>query len=131
MDREKIAFAWWYYFWLITALSIASLFFIQGWLDALHVLAGVPALVGLWAYLRKRRVLHRYFWAAYFLYNVGVGIWDVVATVSDSGEAFQVFGATAWLLFALMALVTALMFPLYLALWRYAFRSPQIWHVAA
>lgn len=121
MDREKKQFAWWYYFWFLVVLAAISPFFgpldLTDWASWAFDLIG---LIGLWAYLRRRPVGSRHLWSAYFLVAVAVTLYYSVTLFAEETE----FPA---LVIGVLAIALAVSFPLFLALWRYAFRCPEVW----
>lgn len=121
MDREKKQFAWWYYFWFLVVLAAISPFFgpldLTDWASWAFDLIG---LIGLWAYLRRRPVVSRHLWSAYFLVAVAVTLYYSVTLFAEETE----FPA---LVIGVLAIALAVSFPLFLALWRYAFRCPEVW----
>ncbi len=124
MDREKVHFAWWYYFWLTALLAAVSPFFHDGMDDWLHWLFNLIAIAGLWGYLRRRPLGPRYFWMGYFGFAVLSLIYGAASLLQQPSE---------WrLAFALVfAIGTALTLPLLLALWRYSFGRSDIWRRTA
>ncbi len=121
MDREKKQFAWWYYFWFLVVLAAISPFFgpldLADWASWAFDIIG---LIGLWAYLRRRPIFSRYLWSAYFLVAVAVTLYYSVTLFAEETE----FPA---LVIGVFAIALAVSFPLFLALWRYAFRCPDVW----
>lgn len=121
MEEEKIRFAWWYYFWLMVVLTatgpLMGMEDLGAWLEwAL----GIVGLVGLWGYLRRRPVGPRMFWRAYFGYTIAIILYGASGFLEVKSELLGWF-------FGIWVLLMALVFPCLLALWRYAFRSPDIW----
>ncbi|MGY1531488.1 hypothetical protein [Luteimonas sp. A649] len=112
---------WWYYFWFFAANLVASSFSApvdtQGFVS---LLLGIVGLLGLWGHLRSRPIGHRHLWTTLFFALLLVMGYYVARPffVGVQHTAGVVFGA------AIGTLVTA---PLLLALWRYSFRSPEIW----
>ena len=122
---------WRIYFWVLAALYGFGVLFVFGAgptaIDLVDVLISALALTGLYGYVFQKRVFSRDFWTKWplfpawdFLYNVvltgilGLGIQpdeDV-----SGGEQF-------WLTLVLFLFLL----PLYLALFRYATRSPDVW----
>lgn len=121
MDRDKRQFAWWYYFWFLVVLAAISPFFGQldltGWALWAFDLVG---LIGLWAYLRRRPIVSRYLWSAYFLFAVAATLYYSIAIFAGGSEFFA-------FIVGVSAIALAVSFPLLLALWRYAFCSPDVW----
>jgi len=121
MDRDKKQFAWWYYFWFLVVLAAISPFFgpldLTDWALWAFDLIG---LIGLWAYLRRRPIVSRHLWSAYFLFAVAATLYYSIAIFVE-GTEFLAF------IIGVSAIALAVSFPLFLALWRYAFRSPDVW----
>jgi hypothetical protein len=128
MDRSQKQFAWWYYFWLLVALTAVSLLF---WPvgPADWVLFGFEslALLGLWAYLRRRPLLSVQLWRLYFLVILAAFVYSAIRLIT--GEHSDPFGDGSWYkwIVGIWLLSFALLTPLFIALWRYAFNSPDIW----
>jgi hypothetical protein len=114
---------WWLYFALSLLLSALSL--IRGVSSPLELAFGILnafGLAGLWGYICQAAVGWRLFWVLYFVASVVANIAGLVLFVASIGR----------LEFALLVIVSfsiVLVAPMYLALWRYAFRSPKIWLV--
>jgi hypothetical protein len=121
MDQERKQFAWWYYFWFLVVLTaISPLFGLVDLADWAFLGFDIIGLIGLWAYLRRRPIGSKHLWSAYFLAAVAVPLYYSVTFVVEEPEFRALFiGAFTVLL--------AVSFPLFLALWRYAFRSPDVW----
>lgn len=121
MDAEKKQFAWWYYFWFLVVLAAISPFFgpfgLTDWVFWAFDLIG---LIGLWAYLRRRPVVSRHLWSAYFLVAVAVALYYSIDIFAEETEHLA-------LMIGVSTVALAVSFPLFLALWRYAFRSPDVW----
>ena len=113
---------WWSYFALQIAVLVASLLLGPPSVRSL-ALSGFFALglVALWAYVRGIAIGPRWFWSAYFflvMICAGIGIGSTLMQAVGHDAAFYlsvlcigvVFGAPQWWV-----------------LWRYAFRSPEIW----
>jgi hypothetical protein len=126
MDQEQKRFAWWYYFWLLIVLAAVPPIMHEGLGDWLQWLLGLIPIAGLWGYLRSKPLGHRFFWMGYFIFAV-------LSVVYSASSLFQ--APPEWrLAFSLVfILCAAVAFPLFVALWRYGFRSPDIWrrHVGA
>lgn len=121
MDRGEKQFVWWYYFWFLVMLS--AIFQLFGPLDPADWASWVfdiIGLIGLWAYLRRRPIISRHLWSAYFLVAVATALYYTV-TFFAKGTEFRA------LFVGVYAVAMAAGFPLLLALWRYAFRSPDVW----
>ncbi|MFO1474274.1 MAG: hypothetical protein U1F20_07090 [Lysobacterales bacterium] len=107
---------WAGYFLLLCA------FFVLGLLAGTHnlislinnILTGI-SLVGLWGYLSQKAIGSRLMWAAMLvMQSLGVIATLLMLLASDMPLAFSIFAS-------------AFTFPLLLALFRYVFRSPNIW----
>jgi hypothetical protein len=120
MDREKKQFAWWYYFWLLVVLSAVSPIFHEGLEDWLYWLLGLIPLAGLWGYLRRKPLGHRYFWMGYLVFAV-LSLLYAATSLSQAPSNWRFAVALIFIS------CTAVIFPLLLALWLYSFRSPDIW----
>ena len=124
MGHSKKQSAWWYYFWLVVLSNVASIFLdppdLEGWA---HLLLSGVALLGLWGYLRDRALGHHVFWGAFICISLSVVVYYLVRALFLGSElrTIAIGGAVIGL---------TLGFPLLLALWRYAFRSPHIWRVS-
>jgi hypothetical protein len=125
---------WWAYFALAVVVYAASIFmqwhrvpdghvvtfrWVKG--DELLALFYGIGLLGLLGYLRGIAVWRRWFWAGYTCLTyagaaVGFGLTLLQAAHSD-----------ALFLISLLLAATAFAIPLWVALWRYAFRSPDVW----
>lgn len=128
MDHSHNQFAWWYYFWLLVALTAISPFF--GPIDLEYwAFLGFDSvgLVGLWAYLRRRPMLSMHLWRVYFAVILFALIYSGIRLFTN--EHSDPFGDGSWYkwLVGIWLLSSALLTPLFLALWRYAFHSPDIW----
>lgn len=116
--------AWWLYFALMLALVVLSL--LSGPASPLDVVFGIVnavALAGLWGYIRQVAVGSCMFWAGYFVLSVLLNLASLlvnIATAEGSGVPF-----------AIIALSAALVLPLHIALWRYAFCSRAAWAQAS
>lgn len=116
MSNPQNSKLWAGYFLLLCVTSVLGL------LVGLHslislvnsILTGI-SLVGLWGYLSQKRIGSRLIWATMFLIQA-VGAIAVLLRPFFSDLPI-VFGAV----------IFAFTFPLLLALFRYAFRSPSIW----
>ena len=115
---------WWYYFWFFAANLAVSPFVAP--LDPQGVaslLLGIVALLGLWGYLRSRPIGHRHLWPILFFALILVMAYYVSRPfiVGEKHLAGVLIGVFIGMLFSA---------PLLLALWRYSFRSPEIWRHA-
>ena len=127
MDREKKQFAWWYYFWFLVVLTVFTAFFFGRDLDYAFLAFDTMGLVGLWAYLRRRPVVSRYLWRLYF-----VGMCAVFAyTCTTLLPLKHVFPVEDHIWLSILIggwfFTLLVMLPLFIALWRYSFRSHEIW----
>jgi len=128
MDLSRKQFAWWYYFWLLVALAAVSLFF---WpvepTDWAFLGFESIALVGLWAYLRRRPLLSVQLWRLYFLVIIAAFFYSALQLII--GQHSDPFGDGSWYkwLVGIWLLSLLVVTPLFIALWRYAFNSPDIW----
>lgn len=89
--------------------------------DLALVLASGLMFVGCYGYVAQRPILHPWFWAGFFVISVGSLIWSwrfISALQSEHGTRA---GLVAYLV------NTALVLPIDLAVFLYAFRSAQIW----
>jgi hypothetical protein len=114
---------WWAYFALNAGAYFASMFITWRWAKdevSLSLFYGV-GVVGLGAYLRGFAIWRRWFWAAY-AYITYIG-----AALSIGGVIWQAAHTDALLHISLLLVATAFALPLWVALWRYAFRSPDVW----
>jgi hypothetical protein len=119
-ERHSPAAGWWLYFALmlgLTALSLLSS--ISSPLDLATSIVSAFGLAGLWGYIRQVAVGWRLLWAAYFALSLALNVAMLTLTLVELGPSSE--------LFAVWLLVSLLVFPLYLALWRYAYRSPAAW----
>jgi len=112
---------WWLYFWFIVANLVAIP--LVGSFDSSAALAFafcVISLVGLWGYLKERPIGNRFVWGAVFVsLAICVGYFAVRPFISETPyRTWAFYGAAAG---------TVLSIPLLLAIWRYSFRSPNIW----
>lgn len=78
------------------------------------------ALVGVYGYVYGIAIGWREFWAGYLVLAIAL---DLAAAVL--GYWLEPLRDTVLAL--ILLLVAVLLLPMYVALWRYAFRSPQIW----
>ena len=112
---------WWCYFWFLAAnLVVSSLSPPVDTQAFVPLLAGFVALLGLWGYLRGRPTGHRRLWAVLFFTLLLVMGYYLAKPflVGVQHTAGFVLGA---------AIGTLITVPLLLGLWRYSFRSPEIW----
>lgn len=89
--------------------------------DLTLVLASGLMFVGCYGYVAQRPILHPWFWAGFFVISVGSLIWSgrfISALQSEHGTRA---GLVAYLV------NTALVLPIDLAIFLYAFRSAQVW----
>jgi len=115
---------WWVYFVLVGVLTLSGM--LQGPWSPLDVLASIFAafsLVGLWGYIRQVPIGWKQFWVVYFALSLFL---SVVLTVGIL-VAVELPPGTLGLFLALLALGGLFAAPLYVALWRYAFRSAHLW----
>ena len=119
MDHEKAQFAWRYYVGLLAVLMAVSVFTLEGWLDLASWAVGWVGLAGLWGYTCRRRLGHRYFWAAYLGAFVASICYGVLAVLSAPAE-WRVISTV------IFAICGTLVLPLLYGLWLYAFRRPGI-----
>jgi hypothetical protein len=117
--------AWWIYFWLLvvglsSALSERPVDSVQAGFS----FAIAASLVGLWGYLRRRPIGHRYVWVAVLvLLAISVVVNASRPFVTDSPyRAWGLYGA---------AINTVLCIPLLWAIWRYSLGSSNIWRSAS
>ena len=121
--------AWKVYFFLIAA-SYPLLWLLSGvrWmqpLDAVDLAATSVGLSGLFAYAFRLRLASPGFWKAWLPVQIG---WDLLATLwlAPLGLAFR-FEEPDPTSALDLALGILFLLPLYVALFRYARRSPEIW----
>jgi len=109
---------WKIYFWLLTiayALMFGSEVF-KGTLDLLHGLDYMLSwvgLVGFFGYIYKRRFFKPVFWKVYFPIQL---IWDLVLSIKFMPQSPVV------LVIITLTLGFILLLPLYIALFKYAYR---------
>ena len=121
---------WKLYSWLI-ALAYALVFLAEGvrWMQALDVVdtgATAVGLAGLFAYAYRRRLASTAFWKGWLPLQVG---WDllVLLQLEPLGLMYQFAETDPSSAVADTIIGILLLLPLYFALFRYAFRSPEIW----
>lgn len=119
-ERAAPHSAWWLYVVLLCGISALSL--MTGPSSPLEFALGMFnlfALAGLWGYIRQVAVGWQPVWAAYFVLSLMLGAVPLVLMLIDPGPSLGLVVA--------LGFSSALVLPLYLALWRYAFRSPAVW----
>ncbi|MEZ5463566.1 hypothetical protein [Dokdonella sp.] len=117
------SYIWWFYFALSLLLSVVSL--IQGVSSPIELAFGIVnafALVGLWGYISQVAVGWRLFWVLYFVASVVANIVGFALFAAGIGQRDFAF-------LAIVSFSIVLVAPMYLALWRYAFRSPKVWMI--
>ena len=116
--------------WWRAYLALASLAFVASLVFGTHspikflfyIFNGI-GLVGLWGYISDKVVGWRLFWAVYLVLSLTLAAFNLVPSLWDGLR--QDLG---WVAFLLVAALIEL--PRWIALWRYAFRSPHIWQQA-
>lgn len=113
--------AWWIYFWFLAAVSVSVLFSWRfDWLAAFNIAGSVTVLAGLWGYLERRRIGHRYVWCVVFALFAASLIYAAAYPFFLPPE-LRIIGIAS------VGVALLLTLPLVVALWRYAFRSPDLW----
>ena len=92
--------------------------------DLTLVLASGLMFVACYGYIVQRPILHPWFWAAFFVASVGSLLWSGRFISSLQSEHGTRAGLVAYLV------NTALVLPIDLAVFLYAFRSAQVWQQA-
>ena len=124
MDQtgESVKSGWWLaYFGLVSLAFIGSL--ILGPHSPIRLLSYVFdgfSLVGLWGYISGKAIGWRQFWAIYLVLSVAEFSMALVPSLWDGLQH-----DFAWVVLGLIAAL--IQFPCWLAIWRYAFRSPHVW----
>jgi hypothetical protein len=90
-------------------------------LDLLNSFFFGMGLAGLWGYLSDSRIGWRPFWVGYFCLTIALVIYGIGFLMFDPNVRAW---PEIWFFVAAATLVTA---PHWVALWRYAFRSSQVW----
>ncbi|MEZ5460351.1 hypothetical protein [Dokdonella sp.] len=117
------SYIWWFYFALSLLLAVVSL--IQGVSSPIELAFGIVnafALAGLWGYISQVAVGWRLFWVLYFVASVVANIVGLALFAADIGQRDFAF-------LMIVSFSIVLVAPMYLALWRYAFRSPKVWMI--
>lgn len=92
--------------------------------DLVVALASGLMFVACYGYVVQRAILHPWFWAAFFVASVGSLLWSGRFISSLQSEHGRKAGLAAYLV------NTALVLPIDVAIFLYAFRSPQLWQQA-
>jgi hypothetical protein len=78
-------------------------------------------IAGLWGYINELRIGARPFWVAYFVITMSMVGYAVLKMLIS--PELRAWGQ----LWVLVGIAMGLSLPQWIALWRYAFRSPQVW----
>ena len=124
-------FAWKIYLLLMIVL-MALLFAFEGaqWIqtaDVIDLAVFAIATVGLFGFAYRRRIGSRTFWSMWLPVEV---VWDfaVLLAIEPAGFAYRFPDGERTAVFSVETAVGVLLvLPLYIALYRYAFRSPELW----
>ena len=92
--------------------------------DLTLVLASGLMFVACYGYVVQRPIFHPWFWAEFFVASVGSLLWSGRFISSLQSEHGKRAGLVAYLV------NTALVLPIDLAVFLYAFRSAQVWQQA-
>lgn len=122
MNTTNTKAGWWLYFMVIALNLLASPILeprnFESWTS---LLIGGIALVGLYGYLRGTAIAAKWFWALYFFACSLICVFYLAKNLvmpPPEGRGLVLSGI-------IFGIVVSL--PLLLSLWRYAFRSPDIW----
>ena len=122
--RQRPGLLWWAYFMLLVGLTLLGFLFTGSPLDVAYGIFDAVGLIGLWGWLRQVAIGWRAFWACYLALTVLFSLLEAaIGFFGASPPDFQT------LVLGLCAIVL-LLSPLYVALWRYAFRSDSVWVAA-
>ena len=121
-DAESSHGLWWrFYFALLCVLfALSALSGPASPLDVALTVVHAFALVGLFGYLRSVAIGWREFWLVYLGLSLSLHATGLAFALSH--EAVRETG-----LAVILTLLALLMLPMFLALWRYAFRCPGLW----
>jgi hypothetical protein len=119
---------WRFYFWLMSALFVVAVGFElfqpsdDRFVTVVDYLAWGFSLVGLFGYAYRRIILRREIWRT----------WLPLVLIWDSGVLLRQFwredlGDDVALFVAIVAFTTLAVIPQYVALYRYGYRSPELW----
>ncbi len=120
---SKPGFYWWLYFGFLLLGTVLVL--VRGFsspLESAWDVFNALFLFGLWGYIRQVPMGWRPFWVIYFIYMACGGL---VTLYYLAGSIINLEKA----LFNGLAIGSVLAIPIFVALWRYTFRSPHIWGV--
>lgn len=121
---EKKSKWWSVYFSLMSLAFVASL--LLGNHPPIRFLTYIfngLGLVGLWGYISDKALGWRVFWIVYLVFSIALAALNFVPSLWDGLQH-----DLPWLSLLLVAVLIQL--PGWIALWRYAFRSPHIWQRA-
>jgi hypothetical protein len=110
---------------LVVVASLAIVFGAKNPSDISMTLFNSVAVIGLWGYVYDLPMGWREFWMIYFPLSVispAYGVWEFAM---GPGAPWPL---TLWLAAFVLMLLNV---PLWIGLWRYAFRSPAIWSPGA
>jgi hypothetical protein len=121
LESSSPGSVWSAYFWLLAVLFTLSFFRgVTSFVDLVLGIVNAFALAGVWGYIRQVAVGWRLFWVFYFVFSALGSLVGFIALIA-SVDCLD-FG-----IFAILGCGALLVAPMYLALWRYAFRSPCVW----
>jgi hypothetical protein len=94
--------------------------------DVVDMIVTLVAMVGLFGFAYRRRLANAVFWRRWLPIQVA---WDIVVVVflAQIGLAHQVPGAGERSATFDLTVQLVFLLPLYIALFRYGFRSPELW----
>jgi len=108
-------------FLLATAIVGVRYRAVLGIWDVVDWLVSLTCLVGLFAYVHRRRVLSPAFWAVFVPASL---IWTAAYELRLGNPVLM--GGSAGSRIPELLIVSICIFPLYLALFRYAYRNPRL-----
>ncbi|MFW6357237.1 MAG: hypothetical protein ACOC0K_00750 [bacterium] len=112
------------YFWVFTLLmfvSYADLFGSNPRLyDVLDFPVSLAALTGLYGYAYRKRIGEQRIWQLFFLFLIGWDLFYASISLPPAGQSPMEYNITLFLACLMIA-------PVYMALFFYAFRSPELW----
>ncbi len=128
--KEPYQLAYKIYFWVLTVSALPLYFFIpENELSKINILidffASIISLIGLFGYVYKKPIFRSVIWKVWFIICIGWQLYYFTLTDIPDNSEIPIVGKIIF-----MIIFIAFMFPFYLALYLYGYKSDQLWESA-